>query len=181
MIPDWTAISAIIQLVGTVIVVASLFYVARQVRQNTDALLTSSRQSLLESDIGLISDYMTYSLDPHLVLDDADLSAEDERRFVWILVKAIRIREFAWHQYKSGSLDEKTWQSYMAPVGEMFATDRAKAVLKFYAGSPEFSAVLHDWIHGEKAMTENKTRRETLDLIEKFKAKQTVETSAISK
>ena len=181
MTPDWTAISAIIQLVGTVIVVASLFYVARQVRQNTDALLTSSRQSLLESDIGLISDYLTYSLDPHLILDDVELTAEDERRFVWIIVKAVRIREFAWHQYKSGSLDEKTWQSYMAPVGEMFATDRAKAVLKFYAGSQEFSDLLHDWIHGEKAISENKTRQETLEIIRKFNSKQNVESSADSK
>lgn len=53
------------------------------------------------------------------------------------MVKAIRIREFAWHQYKAGNLDEKSWQSYMAPLGSMFASERAKWVLSFYRGSPE--------------------------------------------
>lgn len=170
MTPDWTAISTIIQLVGTVIVVASLFYVARQVRQNTDAILTTSRQSLLDSDMALLSDYMTYSIDPHLVLDNQDLTEDDERRFVWVLVKAIRIREFAWHQYTSGHLDEKTWHSYMAPVPEMFATDRAKAVLQFYTGSPAFAEVLANWIKGAQGGPENQTRQATLDLIKGFKS-----------
>ena len=70
------------------------------------------------------------------------MSPEDHRRFVWIVIKAIRIREFAWHQYRSGILDEQTWQSYMAPVPGIFSTQRAKAVLDFYTGSPEFMKVL---------------------------------------
>lgn len=146
MIVNWAAISTVTDILGFVIIVASLFYVARQVRQNTDAILTGSRHALLTSDLELISDYMTYSVDPHLIADDVELTPEDERRFVWVLIKAIRIREFAWHQYKSGSLDEKTWHSYMAPVPEMFSTNRAKAVLQFYTGSPEFAEVLNGWL-----------------------------------
>ena len=146
MIVNWTAISTVTEILGFVIIVASLFYVARQVRQNTDAILTGSRHALLASDLELISEYMTYSIDPHLVRDDLELTPEDERRFVWLLIKAIRIREFAWHQYKSGSLDEKTWHSYMAPVPDMFSTNRAKAVLQFYTGSPEFMEVLTGWL-----------------------------------
>jgi len=118
---DWTAISTIIEIIGLITIVLSLFYVARQVQQNTNALLTTSRQGLLDSDLELFSDYMTYSIDPHLISDDVELTPEDERRFVWLLYKIIRIREFAWHQYKSKSLDEKTWQSYLAPLPEMFA------------------------------------------------------------
>jgi hypothetical protein len=34
----------------------------------------------------------------------------------------------------------------MAPVPSMFATERAKGVLKFYRGSPEFAKVLADWL-----------------------------------
>jgi hypothetical protein len=64
--------------------------------------------------------------------------------------QAIRIREFAWHQYTAGNLDEKSWQSYMAPVASMFATERAKAVLNFYTGSPEFARVLANWLRAAK-------------------------------
>lgn len=172
MTVNWEAISTISDIVGIVIIVASLFYVARQVRQNTDAIVTSSRQGLLDSDLGLISDYMSFSVDPHLVRDDVKLTVEEERRFVWLLVKAIRIREFAWHQYKSGNLDEKSWRSYMAPVPEMFSTNRAKAVLKFYTGSPEFAAVLAEWLPAGGEDSEPPARQATLDLIQGFHSRQ---------
>lgn len=50
------------------------------------------------------------------------------------------------HQYKSGSLDEESWESCMAPVPAIFATERAKAVLRFYVGSPGFMQMLADRI-----------------------------------
>ena len=150
MTVNWTAIATISELVGAVAVVVTLGYVAVQIRQNTNAILANSRQTLLDADLGLISDFIDHAVDPHLIGDEVKLTPEDERRFTWLLVKAIRIREFAWHQYKSGNLDEKSWQSYMAPVPGMFATERGRAVLNFYTGSPEFAQVLSDWLRAAK-------------------------------
>lgn len=148
---DWTAVSTALELVGVVVVIATLWYLALQIRLNTKALLTSSRQGLLDSDLALISDYITHAIDPHLIRDDVQLTPEDERRLTWIIIKAIRIREFAWHQYKSGLLDEESWQSYMAPVPDMFSTNRGKAVLEFYTGSDEFMKVLREKANTAKA------------------------------
>jgi hypothetical protein len=149
MTMNWTAISTISELIGALAVVATLFYVAAQIRQSTNAILANTRQTLLDADLGLISTFITHAVDPHLIGDEVKLTPEDERRFTWLLVKAIRIREFAWHQYKSGHLDEKPWQSYMAPVASMFATKRAKTILNFYTGSPDFARVLADWLRAE--------------------------------
>jgi hypothetical protein len=143
---NWTAISTITEVIGVIVVVVSLGYVAAQIRQSTNAILGHSRQILLDADLGLISDYIDTAIDPHLIGDDVELSPEDERRFVWLLIKAIRIREFAWHQYNSGNLDEESLQSYMAPVAGMFASERAKAVLKFYTGDQEFMQYFLDWL-----------------------------------
>lgn len=143
---NWEAISTVSELVGAVAVIVTLCYVAVQIRQNTNAIVANSRQGLLDADLGLITDFVTHAVDPRLLGDEVELTPEDERRMVWLLIKALRIREFAWHQYKSGSLDEKSWQSYMAPVAGLFATERAKAVLKFYTGSPEFAKVIADWL-----------------------------------
>jgi hypothetical protein len=107
--------------------------------------LANSRRTLLRADLASIGEFITHAVDPHLIGDDIELTPEDERRFIWLVVKAIRSWEFAWHQCKEGNLDEKSWQSYMAPVGSMFASERAKWVLSFYRGSPEFSKVLTDW------------------------------------
>jgi len=143
---NWEAISTVSELVGAVAVIVTLVYVAVQIRQNTNAIVANSRQGMLDADLGLITDFVTHAIDPHLLSDDDKLTPEDERRMVWLLIKALRIREFAWHQYKSGNLDEKSWQSYMAPVAGLFATERSKSVLKFYTGSPEFAKVLADWL-----------------------------------
>ncbi len=148
---NWDAISTISDLVGAIVVVVTLCYVAVQIRQNTNAIVANSRQGMLDADVGLIGDFMSYAIDPHLIGDDVKLTPEDERRFTWIVIKAIRIREFAWHQYKAGNLDEESWQSYMAPVPGIFATKRAKAVLNFYTGSPEFAKVLAERVSAAKA------------------------------
>ena len=144
MILDWVAISAVAEVLGVVAVVVSLVFVGLQVRQNTRAVQSSSRQGLLDADLALIAGYISHSVDPHLIGDDVKLTPEDERRFVWLLIKAIRIREFAWQQYKAGMLDEESWLSYMAPVAGMFSTARGKVVLGFYTGNPAFMKILHD-------------------------------------
>ena len=141
---NWAAVSIVIELLGVVGVIVTLGYLAVQIRENTRATLAASRQGVIGSELDLLSDYIDHAIDPHLVTDDMALSPEDERRFTWIVVKALRIREFQWHQYTAGSLDEATWQSYMAPVPGIFATERAKAVLRFYIGSPGFMQVLHE-------------------------------------
>jgi hypothetical protein len=52
---DWTVISAVSGLVQSAVVVAGLWYVTVQLRQNTKAVITSSLQEILEADIGIIS------------------------------------------------------------------------------------------------------------------------------
>lgn len=150
MTVNWTAISTISELVGAIAVVVTLGYVAVQIRQNTNAILANSRQTLLEADLGLISDFLAHALHLEVFPDGVELTPENERRFMWLLIKALRIREFAWHQYKAGNLDENSWQSYMAPVAGLFATERSKAILNLYTGSPEFMQVFTDYLRAAK-------------------------------
>ena len=135
---DWGAISAVSDILAAIAVVASLGFVAGQLRQNTKAIVASSRQGLLDADLRLISGFLDHAIDPHLIGDGDELSPEDERRITWMVVKALRVREFAWHQYRSGILDEQSWQSYMEPVPGIFASDRARSVLEFYTGDAAF-------------------------------------------
>ncbi|MEP5937364.1 MAG: hypothetical protein ABJ239_03465 [Erythrobacter sp.] len=135
---NWAAISAVSDILAAIAVVASLWFVAGQLRQNTKAIVANSRQGLLDADIGLISGFIDHAIDPHLISDSDKLTPENERRITWMVVKALRIREFAWHQYTSGILDDQTWQSYMEPVPGIFSSERARSVLEFYTGDEDF-------------------------------------------
>ena len=135
---NWAAISAVSDILAAIAVVASLWFVAVQLRQNTKAIVASSRQGLLDADLRLITGFIDHAIDPHLIGDTDKLTPENERRITWMVVKALRVREFAWHQYKSGILDEQSWQSYMEPVPGIFSSERARSVLEFYTGDEAF-------------------------------------------
>ena len=98
----------IAQVVGVMLIVASLAYVARQLRQNTDAQIAASRQATLASDLSFLSMSMSY---PEAALGLG--SETQDVRSTALLVMYLRIREFAWYQYQSGILDETTWESNM--------------------------------------------------------------------
>ena len=78
---NWEAISAVSDILAATAVVASLWFVAVQLRQNTKAIVANSRQGLLDADLGLITGFIDHALDPHLITDRAELTPEDER---WI-------------------------------------------------------------------------------------------------
>ncbi len=90
---NWSIVSTIIDLVSVVGVIATLGYLAVQIRENTRATLAASRQGVIDSELGLLSDYIDHAIDPHFITDEMVLLPEDERRFTWIVIKALRIRE----------------------------------------------------------------------------------------
>lgn len=110
------------EIFGVVLIIASLVYLARQVRQNTDAQMAASRQATLAADLGLLSTSMDY---PESALG---LGATEDVRPTAFLVSYLRIREFAWYQYKSGILDRTTWESYMAPTAAVFDSELARRI-----------------------------------------------------
>ena len=62
------------------------------------------------------------------------------------LVSVLRVREFLWHQYEAGVMDEAAWQSYMRPLESVLATPAARAVLDHYRGDPGFIAYVEEFL-----------------------------------
>jgi hypothetical protein len=111
------------QIVGVIVVIASLAYVAVQVRQNTVTQIAASRQAILAADLELLSWAMEHPEDaPGLgdVIEDVRSTA--------FLVAYVRIREFMWYQYQNGILDKTTWESYLAPTTAVFESDLARRI-----------------------------------------------------
>ncbi len=129
------------EMLGVILIIASLVYVARQLRQNTDAQLATSRQTMLEADLVLLSKSMDY---PESA---AGLGkSPDEVRLASWLISYLRIRGFAWFQYQSGILDQTTWESYIAPTTLVFELPESRAILGGFAGDPEFIAYMEEML-----------------------------------
>ena len=135
------------QIIGTVFVVASLVYVARQLNQNTEILKSQSRQALLTNDKVAIQ-IAIEGRDLYELLAKPDpLSFQDQFRLSMMLIMSLRDREYEFFQYKAGAVDEAAWLSYREIARLMLDSERKrrwwnKLGKNFF--DPEFVAMVEE-------------------------------------
>src|SRR5437016_13039748 len=107
-------ISAIAQIVAAIGVVASLFYLGAQIRQNT----RSQRSVVVDSLTGsLIAVLGPQASDPALtracaaaVEDWRGAAAEERLRAACVLLAPFKLSETAWFQARRGTPERERWQ-----------------------------------------------------------------------
>lgn len=111
-------INAVAQLVAALGVIATLFYLAAQIRQNTLSQRSVVVDSLTSSLLTLLSPQST---DPVLtrafasVLEDwYGASEEDRVRAIAVLFSVFKLFENAWFQMRQGTLDAQQWEGWDA-------------------------------------------------------------------
>jgi len=137
------------EILGVIIVVVTLIYLAIQTKQNTDAVQSSVRQAMLQED----RESLRMVVENPALNRRSNLSGEEETQVQAFLIHFLRARENHWLQYKHGVLDEATWISYrgaMIPVIFSSAYGRALWANRIITDSldPGFRAAIDRWIQG---------------------------------
>ena len=99
------------EIVASIAVIASLIYVARELKQTTNAIHAQSRQSVKEGSMDELFKVMD---DPELILlitEKEQLSKTDQSKLNAYFFVSLRSREFAWLQYKNGVIDAAQWET----------------------------------------------------------------------
>ena len=109
---NWQAIGAIGELAGAVGVIATLGYLAFQIRQNNELLRSESRQALVANDVTSLTASLENTDVFAKLVSEGELSAEDQLRLSFMYSLDLRNREFEYFQYTNGLLDEETWLAY---------------------------------------------------------------------
>jgi hypothetical protein len=125
-IMNWDAIGAIGEVVGAFAVVATLFYLTSQIRQNTNALKAESRRAVLD---GGQAELFAMVEDPGIVvniLKPEPLTAEEQISLCAYLFATVRTREFAWGRFKEGAIDAGQWATEINVIKFIFDTDRTR-------------------------------------------------------
>ncbi len=113
---NWDAVGAIAELLGAIGVIASLLYLAAQIRQNTRnlqaAAFDSSAQTLAEEN-------RAFSLNPEFAelvergnADYYSLSDLEKRRYRANLTNMFRLFESTFLKQKAGLLPAEQWQGF---------------------------------------------------------------------
>jgi hypothetical protein len=152
---DWTKWSAIAGVVSSFAILATLVYLAiqtqqvvTQTRQNSEAILSASRQESLNAELQVL----------RMIYDDPITSFEQPLQDGTIGLKQravdfslFRVRELQWLQYQDGLLDEATMQSYVSIlVLNIQTSDRIRRHWDAYSAafSPGFVAQVNSMRDG---------------------------------
>jgi hypothetical protein len=120
-------------------VLAGIVFLALEIRQNSDALVSESRQGLLEADLAILDNYFDYPEVYGLGRGKPDMD-ETALRLEINYISILRSREFAWQQYRRGLVDEETFLSYLAPSIGLLSTATGRDFIEQgrYTGDPAF-------------------------------------------
>ena len=117
---NWEAIGAVGEVLGALGVIATLGYLAFQIRQNTQSLHTESYARTLERAAAVQS---KLSGDPILAsilrrggLDLRTLTPDERIQFNWTFYEMFGAFEFLFHQAKKGSLEDEIWARWSATM-----------------------------------------------------------------
>ena len=117
---NWSAVSAVAELLGAIGVVVTLLYLSRQVRENTESLRRSTTQEALQS----IADFNQFvATDPELVdvfwrgsADPDSLTDAEWQRYVSLASTLIRRFELLYLDYESGALNADLWEAQASNI-----------------------------------------------------------------
>ena len=115
---NWEAIGAIGEVLGAAAVVATLGYLAIQIRQNSRAVKNSAAQSMLsEANASLRVASSDPSTARAVILGQTlfdDLSEGEKAQFLAWVFSWMRTIEQAYFQYLQGYIDEEIWEGHKA-------------------------------------------------------------------
>ncbi|MGR8950452.1 MAG: hypothetical protein ACU84Q_20605 [Gammaproteobacteria bacterium] len=145
---NWTAITAVSEMLGAIAVVLSLIYVAAQVRQNTMAL---SRAASADAIAGIRNWNQSLLEDPVMMrifsqgVEDMDALDEDGRaRFTVLMLNFLKTFEDMHYQFSKGAMEPEVWQGW-ARLGELYLT--GDGVRQYWSERRQvFSPAFQQWV-----------------------------------
>jgi len=113
---NWQALGTIAEIIGALVLVATVMYLAIQTRQHTLAVQASVRQAMLSEDRELLFKQMDFPFTASHIYGERELSDDQLIQLATWLMALMRSRENYWLQYRSGGIDEATWNTYLIPL-----------------------------------------------------------------
>ena len=112
-------------IVGVIVVIASLIYVARELRQNTEMIRAESRNEIVHGHVQEILATLDYP-DVLRALFETEMDDSVVRVHSWLTAHC-RSREHEWFQFRSGALDRSSWESYSSSIPIVLSGAKARA------------------------------------------------------
>ena len=118
-------LGALGEFISSVVVLATLIYLAVQVRQSNRLSRAQARQTMMQVVQGELYKLMDNPRLIEAMLEEPSNDQDRARLAMW-LTAGLRQREFDWMQYRDGVIDEETYRSYVGVISILLGTDASK-------------------------------------------------------
>ena len=118
---NWDAVSAIAEVIGLVVVVASLIYLAAQIRQNTNAIRSGTREAFLNA----LQTCNAFALENSDIwhrgaFEGEELIGEELTRYITIVHAGLNAYEALYSEYLAGNVEQEFWESKVQQMSWVF-------------------------------------------------------------
>jgi hypothetical protein len=147
---NWDAVGALAELVGAFGVIASLVYLASQIRQNTNAVRGSAHEATVSRNttwiVAIGSNPQVADLLVRAHRDYRGLSGPERMQFGSLMSAVLLGGEATYLQYRRGNLDEEVWQRSLAIIRSSMASPGMQTWWNSGRGlyTPEFEAIVNE-------------------------------------
>jgi len=149
---NWDAVSAVAEVVGAVTVVASLLYLAAQIRQNTSQARLAAQQATIH-ELGNALRAQAQDREWAGLLSRAlegldSLDRVERVQFLSHIGSIFRLYESAYHHYQEGALDPRFWRGFERAIADVvgYPGVREALAMRRHHLTDDFSAYLDDLV-----------------------------------
>ncbi len=127
---NWDAIGALSELVGAAAVVASLVYLANQIRHNSRSVEAATNHAIArgrnELNIALAANPELSDLLIRGTHDFDSLQPEERQRYNIYIISVLNIFEDAYVQYSKGLASRESWEENLSALTRQFSQPGAR-------------------------------------------------------
>ena len=130
----------IAQIIGVVVVAATLIYLALQVHQGAQQMRSESRQAQLTYDQTGVYKFVDFPELGRIFSQTETPSFEEKTKLFFWMIGQMRAREYEWLQYQNGAITRESWETYRGVIYFVLGTERGRALWEVCSGyfNPDF-------------------------------------------
>jgi hypothetical protein len=141
------------ELIAAIATVATLAYLAIQIRANTKVARAESLQTVLDGarDRIYVPSHNNPEISevfPHGMNEFDELSEQDQRRFYWVMSEWIFQLQHVWQLYEKGLASQMDYDAWLYAVATMAKTDGGAQAWQYMQATitPTIKKVLNDYL-----------------------------------
>ena len=121
-------IALIAQIIGVVVVAATLIHLTIQVHQSAQQMRSESQQAQLANDQTGVYKFVEFPDLGRIASQGETPTFEEKTQLFFWMIGQLRSREFEYLQYKSGAMTKDAWETYRGVIFFVLGTPRTRAL-----------------------------------------------------